>query len=301
MMRSAGSWRVAAGALLLGVVVLAPLTGCGRPEFDADTAHRLIEEQCSMGPRFPGSPGHSKMRDWLIAEVSRRTDAVSVQTFETVGPSGRIELTNVIASFGVSEQRRVLLGAHWDTRAVAERDPDPANRETPIPGANDGASGVAVLLELARLMSEREPSVGVDLVFFDGEDGGDEGGLGDWCIGSTYYAAHLGDYYPEYAVIIDMIGDCDLSIPIEPNSWAACPLEVDRVWAAAERVEAGSFTRLGGSALYDDHVPLIRAGIPSVLVIDFDYPYWHTLADTPDKCCPASLAEVGHVLVELIY
>jgi Zn-dependent M28 family amino/carboxypeptidase len=241
------------------------------------------------------------MRDWLVAEVSRHTDTVSVQRFEVGGSMGVIELTNVIASFRVSERRRVLLGAHWDTRAVAEHDPDPANRETPILGANDGASGVAVLLELARLMSEREPSVGVDLVFFDGEDGGDEGGLGEWCIGSTYYAAHLGDYCPEYAVVIDMIGDCDLSIPIEPNSWAACPLEVDRVWAAAERAEAGSFTRSPGTALYDDHAPLIRAGIPSVLVIDFDYPYWHTLEDTPDKCCPESLAEIGRMLVELIY
>ncbi len=300
-MRSSGSRRKAARALLPGLVVLVTLTGCARPEFDGEAAHRLIEEQCSLGPRFPGSPGHAKMRDWLIAEVSRWTDAVSVQTFETVGPSGGIELTNVIASFGVSERQRVLLGAHWDTRAVAECDPDPTNREMPILGANDGASGVAVLLELARLMSEREPSVGVDLVFFDGEDGGDEGGLGKWCIGSTYYATHLGDYCPEYAVVIDMIGDCELSIPIEPNCWAACPLEVDRVWSAARRVEAASFTRLAGVSLYDDHVPLIRAGIPSVLVIDFDYPYWHTLADTPDKCCPASLAEVGRVLVELIY
>ncbi len=289
------------GASLLGAVVLASLAGCGRPEFDGEVAHRLIEEQCSLGPRFPGSPGHSRMRDWLIGEVSRRTDAVSVQTFEIAGPDGAIELTNVIASFGVSERRRILLGAHWDTRAVAECDPDPANRETPILGANDGASGVAVLLELARLMSEREPPVGVDLVFFDGEDGGDEGGLGEWCLGSTYYATHLGDYCPEYAVVIDMIGDCELSIPIEPNSWAACPLEVDRVWSVAERVEARDFVRRGGTALYDDHIPLIRAGIPSVLVIDFDYPHWHTLADTPDKCCPASLAEVGRVLVGLIY
>ena len=287
--------------MLLGAIVLVALGGCGRPEFDGEAAHRLIEKQCEMGPRFPSSPGHARMRGWLVAEVSRYTDAVSEQRFEIAGPTGTIELTNVIASFNAGERRRILLGAHWDTRAVAECDPDPAARETPILGANDGASGVAVLLELARLMSEREPLVGVDLVFFDGEDGGDEGGLGEWCIGSTYYAAHLGDYCPEYAVVIDMIGDCELSVPIEPNSWAACRLEVDRVWSAAEKVESESFVRSPGTALYDDHIPLIRAGIPSVLVIDFDYRYWHTLQDTPDKCCPESLGEIGRMLVELIY
>ncbi|MBD3368187.1 MAG: M28 family peptidase [Candidatus Eisenbacteria bacterium] len=278
------------------------LGGCGeRPSFDGEAAHELIAEQCALGPRYPGSEGHAAMIDWLTGRLRPLADEVAVQRFSAPFFGEETELVNVIASFRPTERERVLLGAHYDTRAVADRDPDPEARLTPIPGANDGGSGVAVLVELARLLSETPPDIGVDMVFFDAEDGGDGGGLDAWCVGSTHYARHLGGYCPRYAVVVDMVGDADLAIPIESNSRAAAPQVVRRVWDAAAGVGADSFLDESGPFVFDDHIPLIRAGIPTALVIDFDYEHWHTLEDTPDKCSPASLAEVGSVLVELVY
>jgi Zn-dependent M28 family amino/carboxypeptidase len=242
------------------------------------------------------------MLEWLVETLDGQADAVALQSFSAaMWETSTVELTNVIASFRTSERERVLLGAHWDTRAVAERDPDPGRRDEPIPGANDGASGVAVLLQLAAMMAREQPALGVDLILFDGEDGGNSGGLGDFCLGSAYYASHMAEYSPSYAVVIDMIGDRDLAIPVEPNSKSACPRVVERVWGAAEAVGAESFLRFTGTPVFDDHIPLIRAGVPTALVIDFDYDYWHTHGDTPDKVSAGSLAEVGRVLTRLVY
>jgi Zn-dependent M28 family amino/carboxypeptidase len=242
------------------------------------------------------------MREWLVDELREHADEVSVQQFTVLASdSSEVALSNVIASFRMDARERVLFGAHWDTRPVANLDPVESNRDKPILGANDGASGVAVLLALAALMSERSPSVGVDLVFFDGEDGGDGGGFDQYCVGSTVFASRMGDYAPSYAVVVDMIGDSDLAIPVEQNSLTACPSVVRTVWDAAGRVGAASFSEETGTAMFDDHIPLIQAGVPSALIIDFDYDYWHTLEDTPDKCSPESLGEVGAVLAELVY
>jgi Zn-dependent M28 family amino/carboxypeptidase len=287
--------------LAAGLVLAAVLAGCGAPEFDGKSAFRFLERQCEFGPRPPGSEAHEETLDWLVRELKRFADDVSVQRFTAVADTRTVELSNVIASFRPRERERVLLAAHWDTRAVAEKDPDPSMRGRPILGANDGASGVAVLLELARMMSERPPALGVDIVLFDGEDGGEEGGLPDWCLGSTYYASRMGSYCPTYAVVVDMIGDSDLSIPKEPNSVSASGDVVERIWDVARRVGSTAFTDRSGVAVYDDHVPLIRAGVPAVVIIDFSYRYWHTLEDTPDKCSPESLEQVGNVLSSLVY
>ena len=290
---------VPAVALLATMALL--LSGCGRPAYDGEEAYALLIRQCEFGPRPPGSAAHEEMLKWLIEYLKSHSDQVSVQRFSVVSESELVEMANVIAAFNPNARERVLLGAHWDTRPVAERDPDEASRSLPITGANDGASGVAVLLELASVMSEHSPPVGVDLVFFDGEDGGDGGGYDGFCLGSTYFAKSVGFYSPSFAVVVDMVGDSDLSIPMEPNSLAACPEVVERVWDAARATGAPSFTNEQGSSMFDDHIPLIQVGIPSALIIDFQYPYWHTLADTPDKCSPESLREVGEVLIELIY
>jgi hypothetical protein len=291
--------RLVLTALL--VTVTAAAGGCGRASFDGDSAHALIVEQCDLGPRYPGSEGHAAMISWLVEKLDPLADEVAIQRFEAPFYGEPVELANVIASFRPDARERVLFATHFDTRAIADRDPDPDARDRPIPGANDGGSGVAVLLELARVMSERRPGTGVDLVFFDAEDGGDGGGFPDWCVGSSFYASRLGDYCPRYAVVIDMIGDSDLAIPIELNSVSASPDVVRKVWNAAERVGAERFVDRRGPSVFDDHIPLIWAGIPTALVIDFDYAHWHTLEDTPDKCSPSSLAEVGSVLMELVY
>ncbi len=289
------------GSLAVGLALACLVPGCGVPQFDGQAAFRYLERQCEFGPRPPGSRAHGETLAWLVHELELFADEVAVQRFTAVMDTGSVDLANVIASFRPLARNRVLLAAHWDTRIVAEKDPDPANRTTPILGANDGASGVAVLLELARMMSERPPRLGVDLVLFDGEDGGDGGGLSDWCVGSTYYASRMGDYCPAYAVVVDMIGDRDLSIPKEANSRAASGAHVERIWETARRVGATAFADRSGVAVYDDHVPLIRAGVPAVLIIDFNYTYWHTLEDTPDKCSPESLEQVGSVLASLVY
>jgi len=276
--------------------------GCSRaPTFDQERAFALLERQCEFGPRPPGSSAHERMLVWLIETVDQWADEVSVQRFTALSDTGEVALTNVIASFRPDVRERVLLGAHWDTRAIAERDADPARRSDPIVGANDGASGVAILLELARLVHDAPPSVGVDMVFFDGEDGGDGGGLPGWCLGSRYYASAMGDYCPRYAVVVDMVGDADLSIPRERNSAQHSPDVVSALWEAAERAGSESFSDELGTAIYDDHVPLIRAGVPTALVIDFDFRYWHTQGDTPQHCSPESLGEVGRALVELLW
>jgi glutaminyl-peptide cyclotransferase len=298
--RGTGRWaRLALAAAVIVQLVLS--AGCGRPSFDGEDAFALLERQCEFGPRPPGSEAHDAMLSWLVDVLRERSESVSVQRFSVLSEAGRVDMANVIASFRVDARERVLLGAHWDTRAIAEKDQDPEKRALPIPGANDGASGVAVLLELAAMMSERAPAVGVDLVFFDGEDGGNGGGLDEFCLGSTYFAMNMGDYCPGYAVVVDMVGDADLAIPVEANSRAACPEIVELVWSAAERAGANSFSDATGSYMLDDHIPLIQAGVPSALIIDFEYPHWHTHEDTPDKCSPESLAEVGEVLAELVY
>lgn len=290
-------WPLALG--VLATVWL--LGGCGHPEFDEASAFEFLERQCEFGPRPPGTEAHEKTAAWLSETLSDWTDHVTVQRFTVLTDTGEVDLTNIIASFRPNERERVLLGAHWDTRAVAERDPDPSNRSTPILGANDGASGVAVLLELARLMSERAPAVGVDVVLFDGEDGGNGGGFPNWCLGSAYYASSMGSYCPRYAVVVDMVGDEDLTIPREPNSARACGEVVARVWAAAKKVGSAGFEDRMGKAMFDDHVPLIRAGVPTALIIDANYAYWHTTDDIPANCSPSSLGEVGRVLVQLVY
>jgi hypothetical protein len=295
-----GTARGAVSALALAATVTL-LCGCGRPEFDGERAFRFLQKQCAMGPRAPGSAGHDAAERWLIESLGELADEVVVQRFPVISQGREVPACNVIACFRPDVRERVLLATHWDTRPVADLDPDPARRGEPIPGANDGASGVAVLLELATLMRERPPKAGVDIVLFDAEDGGGAGDLGGWCLGSHHYAERIGDYCPRLAVVVDMVGDSDLSIPVEPNSLSGAPEAVTTVWKEARRAGAVAFEERAGRAMFDDHIPLLRAGLPAVLVIDAEYPAWHTHADTPERCSPRSLEQVGRVLVGLVY
>jgi len=290
------------GDLVLALLHAAALLGgCSRAGFDGGRAFELLRRQCEFGPRPPGSAAHERTLQWILETLRVSADRVALQHFTAESARGDVRLTNVIASFRPEVKERILLAAHWDTRPVADRESDPVLAAQPIPGANDGASGVAVLLELAALLAERPPRLGVDIVLFDGEDGGNGGGLTDWCVGSAYYAAHMGDYCPRLAVVVDMIGDSDLSIPVEPNSLTGAPEAVELLWGEARRAGSSAFEERRGRAMFDDHIPLLRAGIQTVLVIDADYGAWHTLGDTPDKCSPRSLAAVGRVLVRIVY
>jgi Zn-dependent M28 family amino/carboxypeptidase len=215
------------------------------------------------------------------------------------------KMTNIIGSFHPEKPSRLILCAHWDTRPFADRD-IPQNQPVPIPGANDGASGVAVLLEIAQQLRQAEPPVGIDIIFFDGEDYGKEGDLDNYCLGSRYFVANNSRFFPQFAILLDMIGDAQLSLPKEGYSTHYAPEITDKVWNIAERLGIYQFQPEIRNYVFDDHVILNEGGIPAIDIIDFEYPdashrYWHTLEDTPDKCSPESLKAVGDVLMELIY
>ena len=292
--------------LAVFLVVLGTLNGCSRaqtPRFDAQRAYAELQKQCDFGPRHPGSPGHKACLDYLDAQLRPLADTVVRQPFGFTDPrTGKgHRLSNLIASFG-NQGERILLCAHWDTRPVADFDPQPANRGTPILGANDGASGVAVLLELARLFKDQPPPVGVDIVLFDGEDSGQEGVTDSWCHGSRFFAQNKSaGYLPRWAVLVDMVGDKDLHLPVEANSQRYAPELVDRLWGLAESLGLPAFDRSSGLDIVDDHLELLKVGIPAIDIIDFDYPYWHTVDDTPDKCSAESLEQVGRLLASFIY
>jgi glutaminyl-peptide cyclotransferase len=272
------------------------------PAFDEQRAFTVLNEQCAIGPRDPGSPGHEAVERYLREKLASFGAKVSVQPFEAVVSTGdTLRLENIVASFHPGSRTRVLLGAHYDTRPRADRDPNPMNRSKPIIGANDGASGVAVLCEVARLLGASKPPVGVDIVFFDGEDYGEEGTLRDYFLGSRHFVATLASHRPEAVIVIDMVGERDARFPCEGLSAAASPALTDRVYSIAARLGIANFVRVEGPSISDDHLPFIQAGIPAIDIIDIDYPYWHTLEDTPDKCSAASLGAVGRVLMAFIW
>jgi len=273
------------------------------PQFNKISAFNYLKKQCNFGPRNPGSEGHRECLRFLVKEFKQTADTVIKQPFIFTNSRNHktYMLTNIIASFG-KKSKRILLSAHWDTRPWADHDPDFKNRNKPILGANDGASGVAVLLEIARIMKQYPPPVGVDIVLFDGEDSGIEGRDETWCVGSRYFAKNKEtNYNPQYAILLDMIGDRDLHIPVEANSQKYAPELVQKIWGKARKLNLFPFDPSVKYEIVDDHLELLKVGIPAVDIIDFDYPYWHTLQDTPDKCSPESLWTVGTVLLYLIY
>jgi len=210
-----------------------------------------------------------------------------------------LHLVNVLAHFHPERAQRVLLAAHYDSRPWADRDTGTA-RDQPVPGANDGGSGTAILLEIADALASWDPGIGVDLVFFDGEDYGKEGDLEHYLIGSRHFAATMGSYRPRAMVLLDMVGDRDLKIPMEGNSLRAAPALTQLVFAVAESLGATAFVRSPGRPVFDDHVPFLRAGIEAVDLIDMDYPEWHTTRDLPPACSPASLQTVTEVVLHVL-
>ena len=253
--------------------------------FDGQRAHANVQTQVAFGPRLPGSEGHAKVREWMREELVEAGWRVEVQESEALGHPIR----NVVAKRS-EEPAQIIIGAHYDTRMFADSDPDPANHSKPVPGANDGASGVAVLLEIARSLPE--DTVPIWLVFFDAEDNGRIEGW-DWTLGSPEFVRNY-SVQPRAVVIVDMIGDEDLNIYKEHNS---NPELTDQIWETARNLGYGSkFIMEYKYSMQDDHQPFLQAGIPAALLIDFDYPYWHTVDDTPDKVSAESLQAVGETL-----
>jgi glutaminyl-peptide cyclotransferase len=297
--------------LLLCLVFLPLMSGCQKSHtgFDGEAAYRYAATQVSFGPRIPGSPGWQKAGDWIVAQMRTRADTVIEQRWEHKLANGdSVPLRNILARFRPAATERVLYLTHWDTRPIADSDPNPANRTKPILGANDAASGVGLFVALGDLLKKTPPNVGVDLLFVDGEDYGTFGPPDvDVLMGSTYFASHLPSpgYQPIFGVLFDMIGDKDLNIYQEQNSIARAPEVVARVWDAAARLGYSQyFIPQPKYAVTDDHIPLLQAGLRVIDVLDIDYgpnnSYHHTLADTMDKISAKSLGIVGDVAASLV-
>jgi len=284
--------------------ILSSCQGQVIPEFNEQTAFQQLERQCEFGARVPGTEAHLKCKDYLVETLRKYADHVTLQPFKATVEPGKSPATcyNIIANFHSNKSRRMLLCAHWDTRPWADRDPDPANHKKPVPGANDGASGVAVLLEVARIISIAEPKYGVDIVFFDAEDFGSYGQNHTWALGSKQFAQNaVKSYQPEFGILLDLIGDADQQLYIEQNSYQYARKIVDKVWNMAEQMGIPEFIPEVKFDVYDDHLNLLEVGIQTIDIIDFDYKYWHTVEDTPDKCSPRSLGNVGRVLLGILY
>ena len=279
------------------------LHSCRQPAdaFDSKRAFAMLERQCAFGPRVPGSPAHDSCFAFLANQLRTLAPVVETDTFTYDSPDlGReVKLMNVLARFHPKSKERILFTTHWDSRPWADLDPKPALRSRPVPGANDGASGVAVLLEVARVLRKERPAIGVDLALFDGEDLGTETNPSGYFRGSTRFVEWRGDDRPIFVINIDMVGKRDLNLISEAISREQASNIVDLVWGEAQWLGIRNFRSGTGRRIFDDHVPFLNAGIPAINLIDFDFPEWHTTHDTPAVCSPASLEAVGRVLLSL--
>lgn len=274
-------------------------------KFDGQAAIGYAKTQVDFGPRVPGTQAAQRAGDWIIQQMRQRADTVIVQSWTHVTQDGKsLPMRNIIARFKPASADHILYITHWDTRPISDSGETPAERLLPMPGANDGASGVGLFVALGDALKKNPPSQGVDLLFVDGEDyGAFDEKLADVLIGSAYFAAHPVDpgYKPIFGVLWDMIGDSDLAIKKEPISMDAAPEVVDRVWQTAKDLGHDDvFLPVQNSGVTDDHVPLIKAGMRVIDVIDIDYPYHHRPTDTLDKISAKSLSIVGDVAEALL-
>jgi glutaminyl-peptide cyclotransferase len=292
---------------LVAAALLAGACHNDRPQtsFNGTTALTYAKSQLDFGTRVPNSLGAQRAGDWIVAQMKSRADTVIEQKFDHVTAKGdTLHLRNILARIHPAAAQRVLYVTHWDTRPVSDLASDPARRNMPMPGANDGASGVALFVALGDALKKTPATVGVDLLFVDGEDYGDFTAMKDVLIGSTYFASHLPspDYKPLYAVLWDMIGDKDLDIYQEPISLQRAPEVVSLVWNEAQTLGYSRYfiNSPSNQGVTDDHVPLLDAGIHAIDVIDFNYPPHHTPEDTFDKISEHSLQVVGDVATALL-
>lgn len=283
------------------------------PSFNEDNAYRYILEQLDFGPRNPNSTGHQKALVFFESEMKKYTNDVYLQNFLYPGYNNeQLSLTNIIASFNRNAKNRIFICAHWDTRPRADQEKDAKLKNKPILGANDGASGVGIILELSRILKETPVDYGIDLILFDGEDYGVESDLANYFLGSKYFSANLpADYKPQFGILLDMVGDKEAIFSKEGRSVQSAQDVVDMVWNIAQNLNASTFTPQEGSIIEDDHLPLNQAGIKTIDIIDQGLigtnssnerrNYWHTTKDDIENISKETLKQVGDVLTHLIY
>tara|TARA_B100001123_G_C15082063_1_gene936101 strand:+ start:48 stop:965 length:918 start_codon:yes stop_codon:yes gene_type:complete len=280
------------------------------PHFDGNRSMELLIKQCSFGPRYPESDGALKMKTFFINFLKPLSDSLHVMDEKISHPYKRqyITLTNFLARFNLKADYRIMLMAHWDTREFADLDLNPNNRNLPILGANDGASGVSVLLTIAEIIHQTPLiNIGLDLLFVDGEDMGKSGDPDKFGLGTQAFSKNVPTPIPQFAICIDMVADHEPNFPIEQFSLQQAPEVVNSIWSLANKLGYTQFENRIGKAIMDDHYYLYKhAQIPAIDIIDFEYPnskqnYWHTLNDIPENCSPSSLAIVGNVVTHFIY
>lgn len=272
------------------------------PQFPAERAFRHLTAQCAFGPRVPGTPGHDRCLDYIQQTLRDAGWTVTLQRFRTKTDASpdSVTLTNILAQLG-SRRGGALLGAHWDTRPWADQDPVAANRSKPILGANDGASGVAVLLVLAELMGQSPAPVPVEIAFFDGEDQAREGNEAGYLLGSREFARRLAGPLPQAMILIDLVGGRDLHICREGYSEQMAGWLNEILFERANTLGLTGFDNRVCYTILDDHVPFLERGIPAVDLVDMHYPQWHTVEDGPGACSQESLGQCGQLLADFLY
>ena len=289
----------------------------GAPTFNADSAFSYIVAQEAFGPRVPGSPGHKACAEYLTSFMAENTDTVITQRGTVTAYNGdRLPIVNIMGRVKPQLKDRVLVLAHWDTRPWADADPDEANHNRPINGANDGGSGVAVIMEIARQLKTLDLPVGVDLLLVDAEDYGHsatfENTTESWCLGTQYFVDHLPygrDALPRYGICLDMVGGRGAVFHREYMSEALAGSVVDRVWNVAARSGFGDrFINSVGGSIVDDHIFINRAGIPCIDIVEINNPEtgsfpptWHTLDDTSANIDRSSLRAAGQTVLNTLY
>lgn len=296
------------------------LEGVQVPDFNADSAYQFVAKQVAFGPRVPNTKPHRQTGDWLVETLEGYGAEVTVQDFTATAYDGtELYLRNIIASFKPEARKRIALAAHWDTRPYADREEDESLWRTPIEGANDGGSGVGVLLEVARQFSNSElPQAGVDLIFFDGEDYGApefvENRPGDersWALGSQYWMSnlHKPGYSAYYGILLDMVGAPNATFYREGYSREYAPSVVEKVWAWGNELGYSQYFKyLNSEAIIDDHVYMNAAGIPTIDIIQFDPasdfyfgPYHHRISDNLEGISRETLEAVGETVLHVVY
>jgi hypothetical protein len=291
-----------------------PATRRKVPKFDANNAYASIEKQVEFGPRYPGTKAHRELIDYLTEELTKYTDNVIQQDFKaTFLDEKNVDATNIIGVINPDAKRRVLLCAHFDTRKIAEKDENEALKNKPILGADDGGSGVAVLLEIARLIKENGIDIGVDFVLFDAEDNGNTGTNTNWCLGAKYWSKnpHNKSYKAEFGILLDMVGAKNAEFGKEQNSMQSASKYVNKIWNMAANMSYGNyFLDMNSGSVEDDHVYVIKnLRIPMVDIINmsrtegrdgFDH-YHHTHKDDMDIIDKNTLKAVGKVVTATIY
>lgn len=279
--------------------------------FDGMNAYNLVKTQCDFGPRVPGTPAHSKCAEWIEQSLKQSCDSVIVQQGQVTTFDGKtLDIKNFVGSFSPSNSDRILLLAHWDCRPWADNDPDPAKHKEPVMGANDAASGVAVLLELARLMKDKKPNIGVDILLVDAEDWGSNDVEESWALGTQYWARHphVEGYKARFGILLDMVGARGAKFYKEPYSLYFAQDVVTEVWDLAQRSGYNSYfdSNNGAGYITDDHIVVNEMGIKCIDIIDtrkdgsfFDG--WHTTNDTMNWIDKNTLKAVGQVVANVVF